>query len=324
MSLVTFGSITGSAQAVVGGEDASDEYPWAAQVTSHLQDNYDADCTGALIADEWVVTAAHCIVQIPEIANIGDHPDPSIVKNPVLSRDDVRVHIGSNNRGQGEFHRAKRLVKAPNNEDVALIELAEPSTKTPIPIAESSGSLTGRDARILGWGDTLPWKPGCKENCVKESEKLKQLNVSFMSIDENIKGLDPAARLAWYQSSENQTGQGDSGGPVMVKTDNHWKLVGTHIGSGTVDGGDKKIVGFSSNITNFLPWIKSAIFCPKFSSLDRKRQDLEERYTSLSRNRSPKDPDLVKLRSEITSLATTVAQGFAKIADPGCAVKSSN
>lgn len=51
---------------IVGGEEtAPNEFPWQALLVVKIVDNEDKICGGSLINDQWILTAAHCLLLTP-------------------------------------------------------------------------------------------------------------------------------------------------------------------------------------------------------------------------------------------------------------------
>ena len=49
---------------IVGGSTAGQSYPWTAAL---LYDDGFQECTGSLIASQWIVTAKHCLDDVSEV-----------------------------------------------------------------------------------------------------------------------------------------------------------------------------------------------------------------------------------------------------------------
>ncbi|GIF37245.1 trypsin [Actinoplanes xinjiangensis] len=176
----------GPATQVVGGEPATENYPFMVYVSG---------CTGSLIKANWAVTAKHC-------------PTPSTVR------------VGSVNRSSGGVVvSVRRAVNHPRI-DVKLLELATSVTYAPAPIPTTSGAV-GTATRIIGWGQTCPTR-----GCGSTPTVANQLNTSIVadsrcsSIDaayeictNNTNGNAGAC-------------YGDSGGPQVRQVSGRWALIG--------------------------------------------------------------------------------------------------
>jgi hypothetical protein len=225
------GGLPSTAWAIVGGKAVSVEYSWAVLVMSA-----NASCSGALIAERWVVTAAHCL--------LADTPGSGEVdmRAPVLDAKEMTLFLGSTTRNKGERHGATRLIKEPGLHDIGLIELDKPTDKQPIPITAQKAPQAGQTAIAMGWGQT------CDEGC-PGSDVLKQLSVPLFAPEQS----DGEDTLYWPEEGREYTSHGDSGGPVVIDRDGHWELFGTIDGGAHFGNGFTK--GYAANVAFFRGWI---------------------------------------------------------------------
>jgi secreted trypsin-like serine protease len=233
----------GPSARIVGGNTASQLYPWMVSIQkgSHF-------CGGVLIGQNWVLTAAHCLVD--------------------ATADQLTLMIGSSNlkaASDAEF-RSASWFKVHHDyipdrffSDIAIIKLNRPSTKAPIKILnqDSSAGLTQNEQlRVLGWGLTVEGKGS------SFSYELQQVDVSFQD-DRVCEGIYGTLGVDdyWMNSfcaGEREGGkdacQGDSGGPALVMANNEWALLGlVSWGSGCAQAGQ---YGAYTEVPAFKRWIE--------------------------------------------------------------------
>lgn len=207
-------------ETIVGGKPAArDEWGWQVLVRPGGR-----LCGGALIAEEWVVTAAHCVYQ-----SQGDFFAP----------EQITVVVGEYDRSVSEASEQALAVvdlfahahfdKWSNNNDIALLHLATPVTMTGhispvVPLTEELIALTeaGRLATVTGWGTTSEGGAA--------SQVLMEVTVPVVdsSICNRSYGIITDNMLcAGYAEGGKDACQGDSGGPLVVQDDNEqWHLAG--------------------------------------------------------------------------------------------------
>ncbi|MEV0895279.1 S1 family peptidase [Actinoplanes sp. NPDC049802] len=135
------------AQAIAYGENAADgAYPFSVLLTmTGLPDGAggtrDSSCSGALVAERWVITAGHCFRD-----GDGRRVDRAVARRTVavIGRADLRGHDG--------YEVEVVTVRQADDTDVALAELARPVTGV-TPIRLSTGAPhVGEVLRLTGFG----------------------------------------------------------------------------------------------------------------------------------------------------------------------------
>jgi secreted trypsin-like serine protease len=230
--------------AIIGGDDApSDEYPFMAGVLYHRDDPgpgdafFDQFCGGSVVADRWVVTAAHCVTQaapggggratqLPIDVLVGTTslavggqriPVDQIVVYPDYLRDFVATPQG--NPVSGQRH------------DIALLHLSASAAAAGVPFSDAQRPTpgAGTPAWAAGWGMTVAGDSS------SYPYDLQHVDLELWSDDACApfypSNFDAAAMLCAYEDGppgepSHDTCSGDSGGPLVVESTGGWLLVG--------------------------------------------------------------------------------------------------
>jgi hypothetical protein len=193
------------AQRVVNGTDAPGDAAVVALVARRIRctgDPLTLLCSGALIAPDVVLTAAHCL-------NIFGPEGP------------YEIFLGAEllPEPQGRFVRVAGAVRHPDYEpqthafDVALLRLATPVDVPPLALPEASLSLAqGTPARVLGFGDT--------KDVNAPAGRRRQGMLSVLEVSASFFRAGPAPGMSCV---------GDSGGPVLVNIGGREVLAGVTV-----------------------------------------------------------------------------------------------
>jgi len=194
---------------VVGGDLASaNSWPSTAGIYKKNRDL--VFCGASVIAKDWVLTAAHCIV-----GEDGGKLQPK----------DIAIVTGASNwRTGGKKFEVKRILvhegyrRSPDGNDIALIELASPTTAPPMALVQDHGAPllapAGASAVIAGWGTT---REGDSSTASADLRQAILPIVDTAICSGTYPGLRESQICAGYDKGGKDACQGDSGGPLMVR-----------------------------------------------------------------------------------------------------------
>uniref|UniRef100_A0A4W6CUB6 complement subcomponent C1r n=1 Tax=Lates calcarifer TaxID=8187 RepID=A0A4W6CUB6_LATCA len=247
-------------QRIIGGDDAPDDtIPW--QVLLNIDGGRGG---GMVIADRWIMTAAHVvknkgITAPPETVRIYmGYTNIETLTDPHMNASSVHVHPDYNNFNKIDY-----------NNDIALIKLQDPITFNPsiMPIclpAEDATYVTGTMGLVSGFGVT-------EENKIRKlTNKLKYVNLpvvdqgvcsrsitSLKRARANIPSLTNNMFCAGVPEGGKDSCQGDSGGPYALNDNGRFWAAG--IVSWGVDCGKQGMYGVYTRVTSYVDWINKVM-----------------------------------------------------------------
>lgn len=252
---------------VMGGCATSiEEFPWqvslfrtgrGTQLGTHF-------CGGSVVADRWVLTAAHCIEDL-----LPTDPSP------------IAVFMGSSSLEEGGMIADIQTIYAHpdyrgvGSDDIALLELRNPISVQPVQLAGTSNAQEleriGTDAIVTGWGNT----PGQRELSGTVGEKGGETVVQTVDVFATSPVLlgaevplvdngrcdeegDPEAICAGFREAMVDACAGDSGGPLHVRTRGGYVQVGL-VSGGTlcVDEGER--YSTYTRVSAYEEWIRATM-----------------------------------------------------------------
>ncbi|KAB0800603.1 hypothetical protein PPYR_06343 [Photinus pyralis] len=251
-----------------GGKVAElDEFPWMAilEYSKAKQSDSSFHCSGALISNRYVLTAAHCITAYRaeqwelRSVRLGEHTLQNKTDcNPFYCTKDP-VNVPVEELITHELFDPNSVSSANN---IALIRLQQEVVFTdfihPICLPPTDNTdYTGLNMLISGWGQT--------EHVPKSGEKLK-LRIQVTTQEKCI----TTYRLANVELKEGQIcaggvkGEdsclGDGGGPLMLfnQTASTYFVAGITT-FGNADCGTEDWPSVYTKVVNYIPWINSKL-----------------------------------------------------------------
>jgi len=230
----------GRSSNIINGQavDPPGKYPW--QVSLQTPNRFHL-CGGSILANKWVITAAHCVV--------GQRTSGIVVV--------VGLHDQLRKYGQPEYYEVKHfIVNSKYNAkklifDIALIEVKESiqynDFAQPIALATHNEFGSNSQCVISGWGNI-------RGDQSSAPNVLQETSIDIVEKQTCLDYTEGKDHVVCLFNGRSGSCQGDSGGPLACKSGSTWKLAGaTSYGRGGCPVG----WGYSvySDVGYFNSWI---------------------------------------------------------------------
>jgi secreted trypsin-like serine protease len=273
---------------IVGGKTAADgAWPWQVRLLEVANVNA-GSCGGSFVTEQWVLTAAHCLVETVD-GQLVTRPQPLFIgygstyqsKLTIADVEAVFVH-------PEYFH--------DDSHDIGLVKLAAPVPdaewiEVATPEREAQLTSPGAPLIVTGWGAIWDFKgfeesgelrggremvsPGLllSSNDLQSPDQLHEVEIVLIDgreCDEAYRAFGEAVGTDAFFVSSNQmcagvpegakdSCYGDSGGPLVAPADNAQGYIQVGIVNWGVQCGNPALPGVYNRTSQFYDWIRDTV-----------------------------------------------------------------
>ncbi|XP_014274702.1 chymotrypsin-1 [Halyomorpha halys] len=234
---------------IVGGTQAlANEYPWIVMLV--VRNSYDVMCGASIINTRVAITAAHCTHDLPSYIKLSIIAGTSNVNRPGQI-----VHVSS--WVEHEAYVSPEYDASRTVNDISLLHLATPlqfnANVGPVCMPTTKYNIENQWVKLIGWGKQGEFLPSTRTLMETDVQVLP-----FWTCQIGFPLKSPQTQICTKGQGTGAC-MGDSGGPVtyLDPETNRYTLVGlVSFGSGNCDPAVPTVM---TEVTAFLPWIKSKI-----------------------------------------------------------------
>ncbi|XP_018576466.1 venom protease [Anoplophora glabripennis] len=236
-----------------GEEAAANEYPYMAALGYKENDESEPEwkCGATVISNNFLITAAHCIRRKSQIK-------PTIVRLGVtkLNEENAQDFLIKKTKIYPDYHSKSR------HNDIALIELHRNITFNKIyPACLYLDDEVPSPLFATGWGATGSNSMKQMSNILRvakmDPESNSDCNEYFLHRSLQANSISDAQFCAKYNTGD--TCSGDSGGPIQVKKDGIYYIVG--ITSYGIEKCEKRnLPAVFTKVSKYVEWIDKIIY----------------------------------------------------------------
>jgi secreted trypsin-like serine protease len=241
---------TDSSPRIIGGTDTTvEKWPSAVFIAFYQDNKLSSFCGGNLIASNWVLTAAHCLVD-----GSGNYRQASDIRIVLDTTDLTSSSVEPKGITNVIVH--PDYISTTKRSDIALLELTNHSEQ-PIMALYSGKPDVGTEATVIGWGVT---SYDDQNNPQYGFDNLLEVDVPVVSNEacnrpESYAGTIIDSQIcAGFAQGGKDSCQGDSGGPLIIMQDGSYKQVGIVSYGGGCAQPNK--YGVYTHTSSFKTWVE--------------------------------------------------------------------
>uniref|UniRef100_H2YC28 Peptidase S1 domain-containing protein n=1 Tax=Ciona savignyi TaxID=51511 RepID=H2YC28_CIOSA len=240
-------------------------WPWQVSLQQHKQQFYQQRpkwvhfCGGTIISSRWIVTAAHCLVDVERHGYSGSLYSAVVGTYMLYTERNEQRYGFSRIFNHPQYSNRHSTFK----HDVALVQLdgSVEWSRNVQPLCLPSGvdPSESETCYITGWGHT-------ESNARDLSRELREAVVPVLSnkrcrrLGSGYNTMNMTLHLCAGDPvlSDRDTCPGDSGGPITCEREGHWYLAG--VTSHSLEScGSQNHVGIYARVTAYERWIRNVM-----------------------------------------------------------------